>query len=149
MIDKKNPTNIELLRIARDLAYSDYNNRKADLHNQWLRESEYMWRTKKLKVSYPLIPPFPSESDILLRAEKLLEFIKRSRPDLSEVKTPNIVQGSNIVSEQPIEQEAPAENATPTEPTVNENNIEQEQNIDVTDKKDNGIMPSVKNFFKF
>lgn len=76
------PTNLEILKLAKELAYSDYNNRKADLHNQWVAESDYMWRTKKLRVAYPPIPPFPSEEEIARRAERLLAFIQIPRPDL-------------------------------------------------------------------
>lgn len=81
-----NPTNIELLRLAKELAYSDYNNRKAELHNQWLAESDLAWKRHRLKVAYPPIPPFPTEQEIMDRALNLIEFLNTPRPDLEEPK---------------------------------------------------------------
>lgn len=85
-MSESNPTNIEILRLAKELAYSDYNNRKADLHNQWLAEDDFMWRTQRMKVAYPPIPKFPTEEEIARRAERLLEFLRTPRPDLEEQK---------------------------------------------------------------
>ena len=93
--DRTNPASIEILRLAKELAYSDYNNRKADLHNQWLKESDYMWKTQRLRVAYPPIPPFPTEEDIAKRAERLLDFLTRPRPDLepTEIELPKVDEG--------------------------------------------------------
>ena len=79
-----NPTNLELLRLAKELAYSDYNNRKAELHNQWLAESDLAWKKHRLKVAYPPIPPFPSDQDIMNRALNLINFLNTPRPDLDK-----------------------------------------------------------------
>lgn len=89
---KQNPTNLEILKLAKELAYSDYNNRKAELHNQWVAESDYMWRTQKLRVAYPPIPQFPTEEEIARRAERLLAFILTPRPDLKDQKAINEVK---------------------------------------------------------
>lgn len=79
-----NPTNLELLRLAKELAYSDYNNRKSELHNQWLAESDIAWKKHRLKVSYPPIPPFPSEAEIVNRALNLINFLNTPRPDIDK-----------------------------------------------------------------
>ena len=80
--NEMNPTNLELLRLARDLSYSDYNNRKADIHNKWVSESALLWQTQKRRLAYPAIPSYPTEEEIVNRALKLLEFLNTPRPDL-------------------------------------------------------------------
>lgn len=77
-----NPTNLELLRLARDLAYSDYNNRKADIHNKWVSDSALLWKNQRLRLAYPAIPSYPTEEEIVRRALKLVEFLNTARPDL-------------------------------------------------------------------
>ena len=67
---------LEILRLAKDLVVNEYIDRRADLHNKWLAESDYMWRTKKIKLAYPPIPPYPTENEILARAQMLMEFVK-------------------------------------------------------------------------
>lgn len=82
-----NPTNLELLRIARDLAYSDYNNRKADIHNKWVSESAQLWQTRRQRLAYPPIPAYPTEEEIVERALKLVSFLGTPRPDLEYQET--------------------------------------------------------------
>ena len=111
-----NPTNLELIKIAKELAYNDYNNRKAELHNRWLAESDAAWRMHKLKVAYPTIPEFPDEDEILNRARKLIEFLDTHRPDLEPKKEEPVVEAREVLPEiiQPepvveaeVKQEAP------------------------------------------
>ena len=77
-----NPTNLELLRIARDLAYNDYDNRRTDIHNKWVYESAQLWQTAKQRLAYPSMPSYPSEDEIIDRAIKLISFLDTIRPDL-------------------------------------------------------------------
>lgn len=91
LTENANPTNLELLRLARDLAYSDYNNRKADIHNKWVSDSALLWKTHRQRLSYPPIPAYPTEEDIVNRALKLVEFLNTARPDLENnqlIETP-------------------------------------------------------------
>lgn len=66
---------LEILRIARELVVGEYNNRRAETHNQWLVESDRLWKASRVRLAYPPIPPFPTEADILLRAQSLMEFV--------------------------------------------------------------------------
>jgi len=75
-------TNLELLRLATELAYADYNNRRANLHNQWLVDNDKMKRIYGTTVPYPTIPPYPTEEEIVAKAQKLIEFLSAPRPDL-------------------------------------------------------------------
>lgn len=78
----KIPTNLELLHLAKELAYSDYNNRRANIHNKWLVDNETFKRTRGISVPYPPIPPYPTEEQIIHRAQKLIEFLNQPRSDL-------------------------------------------------------------------
>jgi hypothetical protein len=70
----------ELLKMSRELVISEYNNQRADLHNQWIVESDKIWRTQRLRVAYPPIPPFPTEVDIIKRAKLLMDFVGVETP---------------------------------------------------------------------
>jgi len=76
------PTNLELLRLATELAYADYNNRRANLHNQWLVDNDKMKRMYGTTVPYPTIPPYPTEEEIVAKAQTLIKFLSAPRPDL-------------------------------------------------------------------
>lgn len=56
---------------------TEYLEIKAQLHNQWLAESDLLWRTSRKRLAYPLFPPFPTEDIIVARAKVLLEFLSK------------------------------------------------------------------------
>jgi len=68
------PKNLEILRMAREIVINEHTDRRAEMHNQWLVESNELWRTRRVRLAYPAIPPYPTENDIIARAQKLLEF---------------------------------------------------------------------------
>lgn len=70
-----NFTSLEILKIAKELVINEHIDRRAEIHNRWLVESEYLWKTRKLRLAYPSIPPYPTEIDIVLRAKTLMEFL--------------------------------------------------------------------------
>lgn len=127
--DKKlfaNPTNLELLRLAKELAYSDYNNRKAELHNQWIKESDLAWKLHRAKVAYPNIPDFPSESEIINRALKLIEFLNTPRTDLSK-PVEEVVEPVTEVTEDTTNSENNTVNQTSDTATNTDNGPTQKQ----------------------
>lgn len=77
---------LELVKIARDLCFNEYTDRRAQLHNKWLVESEHLWRSQRLRLAYPDMPVYPSEADIMTRAEKLYKYINQNplEPAISE-----------------------------------------------------------------
>lgn len=86
MSEELNPTNLEILRMARELAISAYTDKRAEMHNQWLIESEHLWKTQRLRVAYPIMPAHPTEKDIVEMAAVLMEFV--SRKDTPVIDTP-------------------------------------------------------------
>jgi hypothetical protein len=85
---------LEILKIARDLVINEHTDRRAELHNKWLVDSERLWRTSKLKLPYPPIPPYPTESDIVKRAKTLIEFVD-SQNSTVEINTTS-EESSNV-----------------------------------------------------
>ncbi len=87
--------NFELLRIAKELAINEYVDHRAQLHNQWLVDSDLLWRTKRLRLAYPPIPPYPTEKDVLAKANSLLAFLgtPQGKPEtVTTVNPPNLVE---------------------------------------------------------
>jgi hypothetical protein len=84
---------LEILRLARDLVVGEYNNRRAQAHNQWLVDSDQLWKASRLRLAYPPIPPYPTEADILARAESLMGFVgvkDISLPSVPDVPVPPV-----------------------------------------------------------
>lgn len=92
-----NADKMEILKMARELVINEYTDMRAQLHNQWLVESDKMWKTRKVRLAYPRIPPYPTEQDILDRANKLLNFVNLSTDD----KVAEIVKNIEKIVETP------------------------------------------------
>ena len=84
-------TRMELLRIARELVINEYIDRRAQDHNSWLANSDMAWRTQKVKVPYPTFPAYPSELDIIGRANVLNEFINGGKEVTSTAATNAVI----------------------------------------------------------
>jgi hypothetical protein len=70
---------MEVLRMARTLLNEEYINKRAEDHNKWLAEADQAWRNKGIKLPYPPFAPYPTEAQILERAETLMKFIGKGR----------------------------------------------------------------------
>lgn len=82
---------LEILRMARELVINEYVDRRAQDHNNWLYESERLWATRRIKLQYPEIPPYPTEKEIVERAQTLLKFLilgKEPSKELQEINLP-------------------------------------------------------------
>jgi len=93
---KKQDVAFEVLKMARELVLNEHTDRRAQIHNNWLVESEQLWITRRVKLAYPEIPAYPTEAEILARADKLLKFLYTSERIESE---PESVPESVIVPE--------------------------------------------------
>lgn len=101
MSEKNRSMRLELLRLSRELAIGDYNNRRADLHNQWVLESDKLWRTSRMRLAYPPIPSFPTEEEIVERAKLLMDFVGlNEEPELES-------DGRSEGVDEPVEQMVP------------------------------------------
>lgn len=69
------PTNLEILRMAREIVHNEYIDAKAQLHNKWLADSDALWRTSRVRLVYPPFPPYPTEDVIVARAKVLKNFL--------------------------------------------------------------------------
>jgi hypothetical protein len=80
------PSRLEILKIARELVINEYIDRRAQEHNEWLEKSAELWKTQRLALAYPVIPPYPTEKEIIARAVTLMEFliVDDKESDLSE-----------------------------------------------------------------
>lgn len=66
---------MEVLKMARHMLNEEYINRRAEDHNRWLAEADQAWRNKGIKLPYPAFAPYPTEEQILEKAESLLKFV--------------------------------------------------------------------------
>jgi len=93
---------LEILRMARELVINEHTDRRAQLHNSWLYESEQLWKTRRMKLKYPDIPPYPTEQDVLERAQKLLKFLVLgdvTNTDILPTKVEEITETEPIIEE--------------------------------------------------
>lgn len=62
---------LTILKMAGDMLHNEYVDKKSQNHNQWLIHNEVMWRTQGVKIPYPAFPPYPSQEEVLKKAEVL------------------------------------------------------------------------------
>lgn len=70
------PVALEILKMARELVINEYTDRRAQDHNKWLADFEVVWKNNRIRLPYPDIPPYPTETQIVARAQVLLDFLK-------------------------------------------------------------------------
>lgn len=66
---------MEILRMARQMLNEQYINRRAEDHNRWLADADVAWRTKGIRLPYPPFAPYPTEEQVLAKAQELLKFV--------------------------------------------------------------------------
>lgn len=96
MSKKAEDINLELIRIARELVLNEYTDNRAKTHNKWLVESDFLWRTQRLRLVYPDIPPHPTEEDIIRKAKTLMTFVQSNK--LSE-----LISNKDTVAEEKLQ----------------------------------------------
>jgi hypothetical protein len=72
-------TLLEVLKLARDLVVNEHTDRRAHIHNQWVFDSEFLLKTKRVRLQYPPIPPYPTEAHIIERAQSLMDFLNNNK----------------------------------------------------------------------
>jgi hypothetical protein len=99
-------TRLEILKMARELTINEYIDRRAQEHNEWLDKSSELWKTQRLALAYPVIPPYPTEKEIIARAKALMDFLLTSDTEedssdyqATEVKVSDVDTEVEFVSE--------------------------------------------------
>jgi hypothetical protein len=140
--------------MARELVINDHTDRRAEMHNQWLTESNELWRTRRIRLAYPPIPPYPTENDIIARARVLLDFVEKS-PAVADTPVPVVENVPPVSETKPmdvpvaptaanIKPESPPESnqlVTPT-PTVQEL-MDYMKETKAAEPEPTGILPSL------
>lgn len=76
---------LELLKMARDLLVDDFNSKKQSLVENWQQQVESAKVAGTASPDYPILPTFPTESEIVNKADTLNSFVSQTTPQ-PEVK---------------------------------------------------------------
>jgi hypothetical protein len=76
---------LELLKMARDLLVDEFNSQKQSLIENWQVQVESAKISGLESPAYPILPNFPTENDVVVKAETLNYFVSQTTPQ-PEVK---------------------------------------------------------------
>ena len=76
---------LELLKMAKDLLTDDFYSKKEMVSNQWQTQVSAAQIAGTTSPEHPALPPFPTEAEIVLKAEALNNFVSQTPPQ-PEVK---------------------------------------------------------------
>lgn len=113
-MDKGKDIRYEALRMAQDITLNEYTDLRAKLHNRWVAQSDVAKRTTRTFIPYPDIPPYPTENDIISRAQRFLDFLSG---ESREETTRELDAGGSMMADVPTPP-APIDDVAkePTEP---------------------------------
>ena len=77
---------LELLKMAKDMLTDDYHSRRQSLVEQWQIQVDAAKIAGTTSPDHPPLPTFPSETEIVTKAEALNQFVSQTTPQV-EVKT--------------------------------------------------------------
>ena len=142
------PIALEILKMARELVINEYTDRRAQDHNKWLADFEVVWKNNRIRLPYPDIPPYPTETEIVTRAQTLMKFLHQNRMT-SEEETPEVkpAEKNNKSHETIVSQYLDAASAN-NEDILDElapviDNESQQVDLHSTDTTAAGILPSI------
>lgn len=95
------PEQWEILKMARDIVINEYTDRRAQLHNQWITQSQQA-KQRGQSVPYPDIPAYPTEEQIVARAQTLMKFL-RGEITVSDTPT-NTAKSESAATVEPVPQ---------------------------------------------
>lgn len=105
---------LEVLKLAQQLVTNQYIDQRAGLHNEWVAQSDELWRTRRMKLAYPPIPPYPTSNDVCNCAIRLLNFVD-GKVDLIYCTNDNEIVDT-VVDSNTISPEYSTEIALPSTP---------------------------------
>ena len=76
---------LELLKMAKDMLTDDYHTRHDSLQQQWHTQVDAAKIAGTSSPDFPALPPFPTEDEIVKKAEALNQFVSQTTPQ-PEVK---------------------------------------------------------------
>jgi hypothetical protein len=78
---------LELLKMAKDLLLEDYNSNKERLINEWQVKVESAKLNGQAIPEHPAFPTYPSETDIINKAQSLNGFVSNITVDNKSKKS--------------------------------------------------------------
>ncbi len=76
---------LELLKMAKDMLTDDYHTKRDALNQQWHSQVDAAKIAGTTSPDFPALPPFPTEEEIVKKAEALNQFVSQTTPQ-PEVK---------------------------------------------------------------
>lgn len=70
---------LELINLAKDLLTDEYHTKKEYVMEQWRLNVELSRNTGGVPIGAPVLPAFPTEADILRKAEALNQFVSKTK----------------------------------------------------------------------
>ena len=77
---------LELLKMAKDMLTDDYHTKRDALQQQWHTQVDAAKIAGSQSPDFPALPAFPTEDEIVKKAEALNQFVSQTTPQ-PEVKT--------------------------------------------------------------
>ena len=77
---------LELLKMARDMLYDEYNGQRDRISNNWQMQCESARSKGEDPPEHPGLPSIPSEADIITKAQTLNGFVS----NISAPETPKV-----------------------------------------------------------
>jgi hypothetical protein len=73
---------LELIKLAKDMLEQEYHSKREVIHNNWQVATENARTQGQNLPNQPEFPPFPSEEDIIKKAQTLNGFVSGPSTDL-------------------------------------------------------------------
>jgi hypothetical protein len=71
---------LELLKMAKDMLTDDYHTKRDALQQQWLTQVDSAKIAGTQSPDFPALPAFPTEDEIVKKAEALNQFVSQTTP---------------------------------------------------------------------
>ena len=71
---------LELLKMAKDMLTDDYHTRRDSLQQLWHTQVDSAKIAGSTSPDYPALPAFPTEEEIVKKAEALNQFVSQTTP---------------------------------------------------------------------
>lgn len=103
---------LRVITLVRELALRDYHEKRAWLHDRWLKDSEFLLKSNRVVLSYPDIPAYPTEAELLIAAREIIELMKNPVTDA------DIKATEEMLAKREADKEVIPEEVTPEETIV-------------------------------